>query len=81
MSDVNKPCSREGGFCLPMSNRIKGLGERGHGIFWVTLLNIKDGTTRTGGAKYIANSKDKNGTMLNFCPWCGASIMWLNEKE
>jgi hypothetical protein len=81
------PCNKEQGFCPSMAARIKFPGERGYGFFALMILKKADLNKKQiraeetlMGAMYKSDAKDK-GIMMNFCPFCGATIDWFRQKE
>ena len=71
-------CSRKG-FCSGMGPNIT-FGER-RGLNSVILTNLKTLKKRFAGVRYcLTNSKKDVGIMLNFCPWCGASLQFWEKK-
>lgn len=68
MTEEQKPrrCD-ETGMCSSMLERLA----EGHiGLEAVHLTNLATGTERFFGVRYRTGAKDKNGLLLNVCPWC-----------
>jgi hypothetical protein len=69
-----------------MAARIKTPGEAGYGLFSVAVLKKYLDQKQVKleelvvGAVYKHGRHDK-GLMLNFCPWCGASLDWFREDK
>jgi len=81
------PCSREQGFCPSLRSRLKLPVQEGAGLFIVAVVR-KDESSETHikteeriiGAMY-RNDTESKGVMLNYCPFCGASIDWFRDKD
>lgn len=70
-------CTKES-FCAAMYRHLEG--ENGHhsGMSVATMCSVTTGKFWVGGVIYKRRIRKKGdpGTFLNYCPWCGKSIMW-----
>lgn len=66
-----------GEHCGVMTLMLDSPDENRRGFSGVHIISLRDGEMRYIGVRYCKTSKraDK-GIMLNFCPFCGASIQW-----
>lgn len=62
-------------FKSPCPELARQIDDNTRGFDSVTAINMKAGTSRFIGYRYKQRAKDK-GVMLNFCPWCGASLQF-----
>lgn len=58
-----------------MADRLDARNANRRGLSSLVLFNIKTGKSALIGVGYRRARGDK-GLMLNFCPWCGAKILW-----
>jgi hypothetical protein len=85
-------CSRRG-FCRRLDERMPGLANEKRAGFVVLALTpvsrdpktgavrmIETAKTYTAGVAYYLNARDK-GMMLNYCPFCGAKILWMKSNK
>jgi len=75
---MNKKCTKEES-CFGVQEIVQIATGRYKGLQHVHLTNMKTGVSRYAGIIYRKHATDK-GTMLNFCPWCGESIKFWEEK-
>jgi len=75
---MTNKCTREEG-CFGVKEMVQVAAGRYKGLQHVHLTNFKTGKTRYGGIIYRKTANDK-GTMLNYCPWCGAKIQFWVRK-
>jgi hypothetical protein len=75
-----KKCNANDGFCKTLNERMDMLGHRGKGIQPLMVMTKSYTSMETRGAMYKTNAKDR-GLMLNFCPFCGESLRWWENKE
>lgn len=70
-------------FCkgmLHQFNPYHALGDR-KGFAPLILTNLDTLKKRIAGVRFcLTNKRSDRGIMLNFCPWCGADIMWWDDK-
>lgn len=78
MSEFKK-CSRVG-FCTHMESRLATpeANAKTKGLVVFELTNRDTRKKRVAGVVHKQSSKDAGWT-LNFCPWCGADIDFLDE--
>lgn len=88
MSKENSPqkpkkCSYKDGPCRLMAEfSHPGNSPQGKGIFAMSnVVNMNNlGKVYHKGFFFRSDCTEKNGVMLNFCPWCGADLgKWLSE--
>lgn len=66
-----------GEHCQIMNEMLDVADDNRRGFSGVTTLNIKESVMRYIGVRYCKTAKRSDkGIMLNFCPFCGASIQW-----
>lgn len=66
--------------CTALNDRLNDGNARGKGLSGVDLMNLRTMKTSFIGVCYKRSSKDR-GLMINFCPWCGASLEHLFRRE
>ena len=50
------------------------------GLRELVLTSIKTGRQRVAGVYHKARTKDR-GLMLNYCPFCGADIRYVDDRK
>lgn len=65
-------------WCSSMSARLQEANYRGKGLATCVVTTLPR-TSRVVGVAYKRDADD-SGLMLNFCPWCGARILWAKER-
>ena len=65
------------GWC-PGLDRVLGPDDGTAGFSPLIVMHKDTGARRLVGVRFRSKYRD-NGVMLNFCPFCGAEILW--EKE
>jgi hypothetical protein len=70
----------DGEHCETMFDMLDHQDDSRRGFSGVTTINLKTGTCRYIGVRYCKSGKGKDrGVMLNFCPFCGASLQWWEQ--
>jgi len=60
--------------CKRMEESVEGPNPRGKGLKEYILTNVKTGKRRWACIAYHTSAKDR-GVAMNFCPWCGESLL------
>lgn len=66
--------------CKTLSDRLEVSGHSGKGFQAVEVVNFRTGQTQIIGIQYKTHYKDR-GIMLNYCPWCGKNILWIDNQN
>lgn len=77
--DITRKCAN-GRFCDILSQRCEIAGHSGKGLVYLATYNIKTEKERVVGVYYKKSSTDR-GLMLNYCPFCGEKILWIEERK
>lgn len=68
-------------FCRLMENALGNTLSNEHvkGFVAIQVTNMKTFQSRVLGIAYRKSARDR-GLMINFCPFCGKSILWETAK-
>ena len=75
---MTKKCTREES-CPAVTSLVQLSGRWCKGLQHVYFTDLKTEKRRYGGVIYRESAKDE-GTLLNFCPWCGEKIQYWKDK-
>ncbi|KKN96835.1 hypothetical protein LCGC14_0164790 [marine sediment metagenome] len=71
MADKCDP--KGGGWCPSMERNLGEATPRTKGLAVLMLTDVKTGQQQLRGPYYKQKASDQ-GTMFNFCPWCGVDL-------
>lgn len=80
---ITKCDVKKGIFCFVMEKMLEPEDNAHHrkGLTRLIILNFDKGTQALWGVSYGRGRSDP-GVMLNYCPWCGASLKnWRKGKK
>lgn len=67
-------------WCKAMASRLNESNARKKGLTAIVVTNFRTMEERIVGVALKTSAADP-GLMLNVCPWCRESILWLKDAD